>query len=115
MAIDLGNNNERLKAPWKICRIGVSKLKSMGVLNITDEDVQPHRLKYVKVREKIVKLDENLDERSKAIGSSSTTDVEAIEMIEMTSKDIDTMVKDVEQDTSFIEPSERGNLLPLEQ
>ena len=30
----------------------------------------------------------------------------------MTSKDIDTTVKDVEQDTSFIEPSERDNLLP---
>ena len=61
------------------------------------------------------KLDENLDERSKAIESSSTTDAEAIEMIEVTSKDIDTMVKDVEQNTSFIEPSERDNLLPLRE
>ena len=61
------------------------------------------------------KLDENLDERSKAIESSSTTDSDAIEMIEMTSKDIDTMVKDVEQDTSFIEPSERDKLLPLRE
>ena len=61
------------------------------------------------------KLDENLDERSKAIESSSTTNAEAIEMIEVTSKDIDTMVKDVEQDTSFIEPSERDNLLPLRE
>ena len=34
-------------------------------------------------------------------------------MIEVTSKDIDTTVKDVEQDTSFIEPSERDNLSPL--
>ena len=34
-------------------------------------------------------------------------------MIEVTSKDIDTTVKDVEQDTSFIEPSERDKLLPL--
>ena len=33
-------------------------------------------------------------------------------MIEVTSKDIDTMLKDVEQDTSFIEPSERDKLLP---
>ena len=47
------------------------------------------------------KLDENLDERSKAIESSSTTNAEAIEMIEVTSKDIDTTVKGVEQDTSF--------------
>ena len=31
-------------------------------------------------------------------------------MIEVTSKDINTTVKDVEQDTSFIEPSERENL-----
>ena len=47
------------------------------------------------------------------IESSSTTDAEAIEMIEMTSIDIDTAVKDVEQDTSFIKPSKRDNLLPL--
>ena len=38
-----------------------------------------------------------------------------ISMIEMTSKDIDTIVKDVEQDTSFIKPSERDNLLPLRE
>ena len=62
-----------------------------------------------------MKLNENLDERSKAIESSSTTDAEAIEMIEVTSKDIDTTVKDVEQDTSFIEPSERDKLLPLRE
>ena len=36
-------------------------------------------------------------------------------MIEVTSKDIDTTVKDVEQDTSFIEPSKRDNLLPLRE
>ena len=36
-------------------------------------------------------------------------------MIEVTSKDIDTTVKDVEQDTSLIEPSERDNLLPLRE
>ena len=32
--------------------------------------------------------------------SSSTTDAETIEMIEVTSKDVDTTVKGVEQDTS---------------
>ena len=37
------------------------------------------------------------------------------EMIEVTSRDIDTTVKDVEQDTSFIKPSKRGNLLPLRE
>ena len=62
-----------------------------------------------------MKLNENLDERSKTIESSSTTDAEAIEMIEVTSKDIDTTVKGVEQDTSFIEPSERDKLLPLRE
>ena len=36
-------------------------------------------------------------------------------MIEVTSKDIDTTVKDAEQDTSFIESSERDKLLPLRE
>ena len=67
------------------------------------------------MREKVRKLDENLDKRSKAIESLSTTDAEAIEMIAMTSKDIDTTVKDAEQDTSFIKPTERDNLLPLRE
>ena len=62
-----------------------------------------------------MKLNENLDERSKAIESSSTTDAETIEMIEVTSKDIDTTTKGVEQDKSFIEPSERDKLLPLRE
>ena len=113
--IDLGNINEKLKAPWEIRRIDVSKLKSMGFVNITDENINPYEPKYKKAREKIIKSDENLDERSKAIESSSTTDTETIEMIEVTSKDIDTTVKDVEQDTSFIEPSERDKLLPLRE
>ena len=47
--------------------------------------------------------------------SSSTTDAEAIEMIEVTSKDIDTTIKDVEQDTTFIEPDDRDKLLPLRE
>ena len=101
--------------PWEIRRLGVTKLRLMGFTNITDEDVNPYRTKYKVAREKVRKLDENLDKRSKEIESSSTTDAEAIEMIEVTSKDIDTTVKDVEQDTSFIEPSERDNLLPLRE
>ena len=36
-------------------------------------------------------------------------------MIEVTSKDIDTTVKDVEQDTYFIEPGEKDKLLPLRE
>ena len=36
-------------------------------------------------------------------------------MIEVTSKDIDNTIKDVEQDTSFIEPSEKDKLLPLRE
>ena len=113
--IDLGNINEGLKAPWEIRKLGVSKLKLMGFTNITDEDTQPYRTKYKVARDKVKKLNENLDERSKAIESSSTTDAEAIEMIEVISKDIDATVKDVEQDTSFIETSERDNLLPLRE
>ena len=113
--IDFGNINNRLKAPWEIRRLGVAKLRSMGFTNITDEDVQPHRAKYIKARKKVKILNEDLDERSKAIESLSTTDAEAIEMIEITSKDIDTTVKGVEQDTSFIEPSEIDKLLPLRE
>ena len=37
----------------------------MGFTNITDEDVQPHRARYVKARKRLRELDENLDERSK--------------------------------------------------
>ena len=113
--IDLGNIKEKLKAPWEIRKLGVKKLKLMGFMNVTDEDIQPYKPKYKKVREDVMKLNENLDERSKTIESSSTTDAEAIEMIEVTSKDIDTTVKGVEQDTSFIEPSERDKLLPLRE
>ena len=113
--IDLGNIDEELKAPWEIRKLGVKRLKLMGFRGITDEDVKPNRTKYKVAREKVRKLDENLDERSKEIESSSTTDAEAIEMIEVTSKDIDKTVKDVEQDTSFIEPSERDKLLPFRE
>ena len=87
----------------------------MGFTNITNEDAQPHRANYKKARKKVRKLNENLNERSKAIESSSTASSEAIEMIEMTSKDIDTTVKDVEQDTSFIKPDDRDKLLPLRE
>ena len=113
--IDLGNINNKQKAPWEIRKLGVSKLKLLGFTNITYEDINPYDRRSKRVREKVIELDENLDERSKAIESSSTADAEAIEMIEVTSKDIDTTVKDVEQDTSFVEPRERDKLLPLRE
>ena len=113
--IDLGNINNRIKPPSELQRLSVAKLKMMGFTDITDEDTHPYRTKYKVAREKVRKLDENLDKRSKVIESSSTTDAEAIEMIEVTSKDIDTTVKGVEQDTSFIEPSEKDKLLPLRE
>ena len=113
--IDFGNINNRLKAPWEIRRLGVAKLRLMGFRNLTYEDINPYDRRTKRVRDKVMKLNENLDERSKAIESSSTTDVEAIEMIEVTSKDIDATVKDAKQDTSFIEPSERDKLLPLRE
>ena len=113
--IDFGNINNRLKAPWEICKLGVVKLKLIGFSDITYEDINPYKLKYKRAREEVMKLNENLDERAKAIESSSTTDAEAIEMIEVTSKDIDATVKDAEQDTSFIESSERDKLLPLRE
>ena len=100
--IDLGNINKRIKSPSELQRLSVANLKSMGFTDITDEDTHPYRTKYKVAREKVRILNENLDERSKAVESSSTTDAEAIEMIEMISIDIDTTVKDIEQDTSFI-------------
>ena len=109
--IDFGNINDRLKAPWEIRRLGVTKLRLMGFTSITDEDINPYRNKYKVERDKVKKLNENLDERSKTLESPSTTDVEAIELMEMTSKDIDGL----EQETSFIEPTERDKLLPLRE
>ena len=109
--IDFGNINNRLKTPWEIRRLGVTKLRLMGFTSITDEDTNPYRPKYKVARDKVKKLNDNLDKWSKAIESSSTTDVEAIELMEMTSKDIDGL----EQETSFIEPTERDKLLPLRE
>ena len=95
--------------------MGVAKLRLIGFRDITYEDINPYDQRSKRAREDVMKLNENLDERSKAIESSSTTNAEAIEMIEVTSKDIDATVKDVEQDTSFIESSERDKLLPLRE
>ena len=113
--IDFGNINNRLKAPWEIRKLGVTKLRLIGFRDITYIDINPYKPKYKRAREEVMKLNENLDERSKAIDSLSTTDAEAIDMIEVTSKDIDATVKDAEQDTFFIEFSERDKLLPLRE
>ena len=113
--IDLGNINKRIKSPSELRKLGVSKLRLIGFRDITYEDINPYVPRYKRAREEVMKLNENLDERSKGIESSSTTDTEAIEMIEVTSKDIDATVKDAEQDTSFIESSERDKLLPLRE
>ena len=113
--IDFGNINNRLKAPWEIRKLGVIKLRLMGFRNLTYEDINPYDRRYKRAREEVMKLNENLDEMSKVIESSSTTNAEAIEMIEVTSKGMDATVKDGEQDTSFIEPSEGDKLLPLRE
>ena len=67
--INLGNINKRLKAPWEIRKLGVSKLKLLGFTNITYEDINPYDRRFKRVREKVRKLDENLDKRSKEIVS----------------------------------------------
>ena len=95
--------------------MGVAKLRLIGFRNITYEDINPYDRRFKRAREDVMKLNENLDERSKAIESSSTTDAEAIEMIEVTSKHIDATIKDAKQDTSFIESSERDKILPLRE
>ena len=85
--IGLGNIDEGLDSPSNmIKKLGVNRLRLMGFRNITDEDIYPYRARYKDAGEKVRKLNEKLNERSKAIESSSTTDAEAIEMIEMTSK-----------------------------
>ena len=109
--IYLGNIDKGLKSLTEIRRLGIVKLRLMGFRNLTDEDTNPYRPKYKVAREEVMKLNENLDKRLKAIESSSATNAEAIEMIEVTSKDIDGL----EQETSFIEPSERDKLLPLRE
>ena len=112
----LGNINESLIPPSRMIKeLCVNRLKLMGFRNITDEDVHPYRHNYTNAREKVRKLNDNLKERSKAIKSSSTTDVEAIELMEITSKYIDTTVKGVEQETPFTEAGEKDKLLPLRE
>ena len=65
--IDLSNFNKRIKSPSELRRLSIAKLKAMGFTDITDEDTHPYRSKYIVARDKVKKLNENLDERLKAI------------------------------------------------
>ena len=110
--INLGNIDKGLKSLSEISKLGVNRLRLMGFTNITYEDIRPYQPRYKNAREEAARiLNEKLNERSKILESSSTTDVEAIELMDTTSKDIDGL----EQETSFIEPSERDKLLPLRE
>ena len=110
--IYLGNIDKGLKSLTEMSKLGVNRLRTMGFTNITYEDIRPYQPRYQNAREEAARiLNEKLDERSETLESSSTTDVEAIELMEMTSKDIDGL----EQETSFIEPTERDKLLPLRE
>ena len=63
--INLGNINEGLKTPSAIIKeLGVTGLKLMGFRNITDEDINPYRRRYKDAREKVIKINENLNETS---------------------------------------------------
>ena len=105
--IYLGNIDKGLKSLTEMSKLSVNRLRTMGFTNITYEDIQPYRPRFRNARDEA----RILNEMSKTLESSSTTDVEAIELIEMTSKDIDGL----EQETSFIEPTERDKLLPLRE
>ena len=50
-----------------IQKLGVNRLRLMVFRNITDEDVNPYRIRYKDAREKIKKLNDNLNERSREI------------------------------------------------
>ena len=40
--IDFSNINNRLKAPWEIRKLGVTKLRLIGFRDLTYEDINPH-------------------------------------------------------------------------
>ena len=51
--IDFGNINNRLKAPWEIRRLGVTKLRLRGFRTITYEDINPYDRRSKKAREEL--------------------------------------------------------------
>ena len=63
--IDLGNINKRIKPPSELWRLSVAKLKVMGFTDIIDEDTHPYRAKYLVARDKVKKLNENLEKGQK--------------------------------------------------
>ena len=83
-----------------IKKLGVNRLKLIGFIDITYKDMRPS--KYKDAMGKVRKLDDDSNERSKATKPSFTMDAEAVELMEITSEDIDTTVKDVEQKPYFI-------------
>ena len=56
-------------SPSRIRESGVNRLRLMGFSDITDEDIHPYRNRYKDAREKVRKLGDNLNKRSKAIKS----------------------------------------------
>ena len=63
------NINEHLMAALRTRELGVNRLRLKGFGNITDKDIHPYRSRYKDAREKVRKLNDNLNERSKAIES----------------------------------------------
>ena len=57
--IKFGNISKGLIPPSQIRESGVNRLKSMGFTNITNEDINPFRSRYMDAREKVRKLDDN--------------------------------------------------------
>ena len=51
--IDLGNINDGIEPPWRIRKLGVKKLRLMGFMTITDEDINPYKPKYKKRERKL--------------------------------------------------------------
>ena len=66
MVIDLSNINNRLKAPWEIRKLRVSKLRLIGFRDIKYEDINPYVPRYKRAREEVMKLNENLDGKVKS-------------------------------------------------
>ena len=52
----LGNINEGLIPPSKVRELGVNRLRLMGFMNITDEDIHPYRSRYKDARGRVKKI-----------------------------------------------------------
>ena len=69
--ISFGNISEGLFSPSKIRKFGVGRLEFIGFNDITYKDVEPSKYKDTAAF-KVRKSDDDLNERSRAIKSSST-------------------------------------------